>query len=320
MTALITGGSGFIAAELARRLLAEGEAEPVLFDIRPLTSRLQDVADQVEFVQGDLGNFRHVLDAVKAARPEIIYHLGAMLSVPCEADPPAALRANALGTFHVLEAARLFEVRQVVFSSTLATYGQDIREEVLTDHTLQRPVFFYGATKLFAESMGYFYRRKYGLDFRGIRFPSVCGPGSRTPAVSQYIPWMIEESARGNPFTVNVEERTRLPFVYFKDAARALMELQQAPRESIKTVVYIFAGIKPALSAGELADLVRGKAPGARIEFKPDPELQAAFDQYLLPIDDSNARAEWGWKIEYDAERMVDDFLLELREHPQRYA
>jgi hypothetical protein len=90
MTTLITGGTGFIGAEVARLLLAKGEQKPVVFDINPARQRLDDVAEQTEVVRGDLSNFSHVLDVVKAVRPTVIYHLGGMLSVPSEADPAAA--------------------------------------------------------------------------------------------------------------------------------------------------------------------------------------------------------------------------------------
>jgi threonine 3-dehydrogenase len=203
MTTLITGGTGFIGAEVARLLLQKGEKKPFVFDINPALHRLDDVAEETEVVRGDLSNFSHVLNVVKAVKPKAIYHLGGMLSVPSDADPAAALQANVLGTFHVLEAARIFEVPQVFFSSTIGTYSRDIPQDaVLNDYTLQRPLLFYGATKVFCENMGLFYKRKYGLDFRGVRYPSVVGPGVKTPGVVQYTSWAIEESAKGKPFTI----------------------------------------------------------------------------------------------------------------------
>ena len=75
----------------------------------------------------------------------------------------ASMRANALGTFHILEAAKLFDVPQVLFSSTIGTYGLDIRESVIDDSTLQRPQLFYGATKVFGEHMGSFIEENMGL-------------------------------------------------------------------------------------------------------------------------------------------------------------
>ena len=180
MATLVTGGAGFIGLEVVKRLLARGEQRPVVFSRNPSAARLGAIASEVEAVAGDVGNFSHVLDAVKRARPKVIYHLGAMLSVPSDADPATAIQTNAMGTFYILEAARLMGVEQVIFSSSVGTYGYDMPESALTDTTLQRPSLFYGATKAFGEHMGLFYRRKYGLDFRGIRYPSVIGPVSYT--------------------------------------------------------------------------------------------------------------------------------------------
>jgi threonine 3-dehydrogenase len=320
MTTLVTGGAGFVGAEVVRRLLAQGEPRPTVFDLNPSPRRLDDVAEHVEVVRGDLGTFSHVLDVVQRAKPTVIYHLGGMLSAPSEADPAAALRANALGTFHVLEAARLFGVSQVLFASTIGTYGLDIQQPVLDDYTLQRPQLFYGATKVFCEHMGLFYKRKYGLDFRAVRYPGVVGPGIKTPGVGQYASWAIEEPAKGAPFSVWVTPETRCPIIYFKDAARAIVELGAAPADRIKTVNYLIAGVTPIASAGELADLVRAKVPGAQIAFTPDPDLQPILDRLFLPIDDRRAREEWHWAPQYDQERVVDDFLAELQRHPQRYA
>jgi threonine 3-dehydrogenase len=249
----------------------------------------------------------------------VIYHLGGMLSVPSDADPAASFRANAMGTFHVLEAARLLGVAQVLFGSTIATYGMDVREPVVDDYTLQRPQLFYGCTKVFSELLGQFYKRKYGLDFRGVRYPSIVGPGVKTPGIVQYNAWVIEECAKGKPYIMYVKPETRCPVMYFKDSARAIVMLGAAPAENIKMVNYIIAGPTPAASAQELVDLVRSKVPGARIEFQVDEKRQKIIDGFTKPLDDSVARQEWGWKPEYDPERIVEDFLEEMKMHPQRY-
>ncbi|HOO40039.1 MAG TPA: NAD-dependent epimerase/dehydratase family protein [Syntrophales bacterium] len=320
MSILITGGTGFIGTHVARLKLEEGEKDVAVFDINPSLKLLDDIADRVSLIRGDLGNFSHVLNAVKTCRPETIFHLGGMLSVPSDADPAAAFKANAMGTYHVLEAARLFGVPKVIFTSTIGTYGLDLEEgSTITDYSLQRPQLFYGTTKVFCELMGQFYRRKYGLDFRGVRLPSIVGPGVKTPGVVQYTSWMIEESLKGNPYTVYVSPETRTPIMYFKDAALAVIKLAETPRENIKMVVYLVAGAKPVASAQELAEIVKAKIPGARINFKPDMELQQILNKLLHPVDDSVAQREWGWKAKYDQEKIVDDFISEMKNNPQRY-
>ena len=312
MATLITGGAGFIGLEVVRLLLERGESRPAVFSRNPSRQRLGDLADHVEAIAGDLGNFSHVLHAVKQARPERIYHLGGMLSAPSDADPAAAIHTNAMGAFHVLEAARLFEVKQVIFSSSVGVYGYDINADVINDDTLQRPMLFYGATKVFGEHMGLFYKRKYGLDFRGLRYPSVIGPGVTTPGVVQYTSWVIEACARGNPFTIWVTPETRMPVMYIDEAAQAAVQLAEAPQDRIKTVNYLVDGFKPTPSAGELAAAVRAHIPTARIEFAPDPQLQPLVDEIVRPLDDSRAREEWGWTPSYDLDRIVSAFLARL--------
>ena len=312
MTTLVTGGAGFIGREIVRLLLDSGEERPAVFSRNPSRERLGNLADRVEAVAGDIGNFSHVLDAVKKTSPKVIYHLGAMLSVPSDADPASALQTNALGTFYVLEAARLFGVEQVIFSSSVGTYGYDLPSGPLTDDTIQRPALFYGATKAFGEHMGLFYKQKHGLDFRGIRYPSVIGPGATTPGVVQYTSWAIEEPAKGNPFTIWARPDTRIPVMYITEAAEATVQLARAAVEDIKTVNYIVDGRKPTPSDEEIANTVNRRIQGASIDFDPDPDLQKLLDGMSRGIDDSRARAEWGWAPTYDVEQMVDEFLGSL--------
>ena len=171
-------------------------------------------------------------------------------------------------------------------------------------------------TKVFGEHMGLFYRRKHGLDFRGIRYPSIIGPGVRTPGAVQYTSWVIESCAQGRPYTIWVEPETRVPVMYIKDAALATVQLAQAPRQAITTVNYLVNGVTPTPSAGELAEVVRSRVSGARIEFQPDMEIQRLIQESLRPLDDHNARQEWGWKPRYGLESLVEDFLLAVKAHP----
>ena len=90
MGTLITGGTGFIGAAVARLLISRGTTDITLFDVSDSRRRLDDIGDAVTVVKGDVGNFSHVLDAVRLSRAEVIYHLGSMLSLPSERDrqPP----------------------------------------------------------------------------------------------------------------------------------------------------------------------------------------------------------------------------------------
>jgi threonine 3-dehydrogenase len=306
---LVTGGTGFIGAEVIRHVAERGDT-CVAFDLRPNEERLAGLSVEVE--QGDLGDAAAVEAVVERAKPETIYHFGGMLSVPSEADHLASFNANAVGTLNVLEAARKYNVKQVIYSSTMVSYGKDIEGQTIGDATLQRPNLFYGATKVFSEHMGIWFKRKYGIDFRGARFPGIVGPGVKTPGVAQYNAWMIEAAIKGEPFTVWVREDTRHAILYYKDAARAAVQLADADEEKLGREVYVITGPRPSPTAGELAEEVRRQIPGAEISFEVDEERQSVLDDVEREIDDGNARREWGWGEEYGVAEMVGDMREEL--------
>lgn len=317
---LITGGTGFIGRGLVPPLLEEGERLTIFHRSAGAKRWLAPYVDRLEFIRGDIGNFSHVLAAVEQSRPRVIYHFSALLSLLCEDDPASAVQTNAMGTFYVLEAARLFGVEQVIFASSVGTFGYDLQDhEELNDRTPQRPALVYGVTKVFGEQLGRFYRRKYGIDFRGIRYQSIMGPGVRTPGVVQFTSWVLETCARGEGYRFPVPPETTVEVLYIKDAIRATLELARAPRERIRSVNYLLDGIRPAPSAADLAEITRRKIPGAQVSF--DEADSAGRRSMLLrkPINGLYAAQEWGWQPEYDLERAVDDFLFEYHANREFY-
>jgi threonine 3-dehydrogenase len=319
MAVLITGGYGLIGSTLARMLVEKGEKVWVFDKFTP-PQRFQGVADSIKTIPGDLANLSKVMEAVKESAPQVIFHLGGMLSLPANADPQSAYATNVAGTYHVLEAARLFQVPKVIFTSTIATYGLDIQKEVIDDFTLQRPLTMYGATKVFGELLGRFYRTKYQIDFRAVRFPAIIGPGAKTAHISIYNAWAVEKAFSNEPYEIFVEPQIRCPILYFKDAARALTLLNSAPPEAIQMICYLIAGIKPLTSAAELEAAIRKHFPKARLTYKPDPLAMAFHGKNQgLKFEDGVAEKEWGWKPEYSLERTIEDFYAELRKNPERY-
>ncbi len=303
---IVTGGTGFIGTEVIRLLVSWGE-EVVAFDLTPNEERVAGLGVVIE--QGDLGDARRVEEVVGKYRPKIVYHFGGMLSVSSEADHVASFNVNALGTLNVLEAARKHDVRKVIYSSTMVTFGKDIEGQTIDDKTLQRPNLFYGVTKVFGEHIGIWYKRKFGIDFRGIRYPGVVGSGVKTPGVAQYNAWMVEAAIKGEPFTVWVREDTRHAILYYKDAAEAAVRLADAPGENLKREMYVVTSGKPSPTAGELAEEVRRQVPGAEIRFGVDEERQRVLDDVEREIDDSAAREEWDFAPEFGLRDMVRDMV-----------
>jgi threonine 3-dehydrogenase len=319
MSILITGGYGLIGSELARALIENGE-NVWLLDKWVAPQRFLGIERKGTAVQADLGNFSKVLEAVKESRPTVIFHLGGMLSFPSNADPQSAFATNVAGTYHVLEAARLFQVPKVIFTSTIATYGLDIQEPVINDSTLQRPITMYGSTKVFGELLGRFYKTKYGIDFRAVRFPAVIGPGAKTAHISIYNAWAVEKAFYGEPYDIFVTPEIRCPVLYFKDAARSLRLLEAAPLKDIQTVCYLLAGIKPMSSAAELVAAIKKHFPRAVLNYKPEAlAMEFHGKAQGVTYDDHLAEKEWGWRPQYSLERMIADFYEELKGNPERY-
>ena len=106
--------------------------------------------------------------------------------------------------------------------------------------------------------------------------------------------------------------------LYYKDAARAMIKLVQAPEESVRMVCYLVKGIEPDLTVQEMVDMVESRIPEAKLSFDSDPDLTQQY--YDVPsYDDRVAREEWGWKPEYDYVTSLNDFISELRQCPERY-
>ena len=307
MSTLITGGTGFIGAEIARMLVANGADVHVAHRSGNL-GRLEGIADRVQLHQFDLSVPGSASSLLSEVAPDRLFHFGAILTAPGEQDPQALLQANAAGFIEIIEAARLAGTTQVIFASSIGTYGRDTGEGVINDLTLQRPRSVYGVTKVLGENLGAYYRQKYGLDFRGLRYPSIVGPGVTTWSVAQYTSWMIEKPALGEPFDVWVPPEAVVAVLYYQDAARAAIELSDAPTDAIKSINYLVDGVQPTPTAGELADVVRSRIPDAEINFSAPADAVAGS----VRIDDSAAREEWGWRPNFDTAGMVDALIAEV--------
>lgn len=315
MTKLITGGLGFIGTYLARALLKKGE-EVVLFDVVTKSPLIQDIKDNLRIVQGDLASWAEVLEVVKKYKIDGIYHTGALLSASAEEKPITAYHVNAGGTFNILEAARLFNLERVIYLSTIATYGLSIPDTVNED-TIQMPISMYGVTKVFSERLGEYYHRKFGVDFRGLRFPSVIGPGRGPGGASAYSTLIIQEPALGRPYQCFVDEQARIPLLYIKDAVDSLIALYEADNKKLKRRVYNIAGFSP--SAKEVAEEVIKYLPKANIKFMPDPEMVEVVHSWPKYVDEKKAHTEWGWKTKYFLKETVKDFIEEIQKHPEIY-
>ncbi|MCK4782500.1 MAG: NAD-dependent epimerase/dehydratase family protein [Desulfobacteraceae bacterium] len=312
---LITGGHGFLGYYLAKLLLEEGE-EVVLFDVVSESRFTEGIKDRVKTVRGDLRNWVQVLDVVKDNDISCIFHAGALIPPVTEQSPAAAYAVNVTGTFNVLEAARLFGVDRVIYLSTLATFGRDVPRIVPNDAP-QHPPNMYGVTKLCSERLGEYYYTRFGVNFRGVRFPPIIGMGRFDKAQSAYNYLAIQETALGRPYTVYVDTSTTIALLYVKDAVWSLVDLKNAEDRKLTRRVYNLYGF--STTAQELVDSVERCIPEAQTDFKPDQEMITLVENLPQRLDDTLAREDWGWSTRYSLDQAVEDFIREIRAHRAIY-
>ena len=316
MSKLITGGTGYIGAELARLIVERGE-EPVLFDVAVNRERVAGIEKRVKLVRGDLADYSEVLNVVKNNDVAEIYHLGSVLTGVAEENPWAAFQANVVGTYNVLEAARIFGAKKMMFTSTLGTYGIGFGD-VIDDNTIQRPITMYGCGKLYGEGLGRFYNKKFGLDFRSVRFAYMVGWGVRTP--NHWAPPMIEDAIMGKKHDcIYATPETAVSLIHVKDAALACLKVLEAPAENIKTMNYNVTGVPQHVSAGELEGILKKRYTKFRVTYQKET-LPGVLEQNRMygrvkRFDDSRAREEWGWRPQYGTpEAIVEQMESEFKQ------
>jgi len=309
---LITGGLGFLGSSLAKSLIEDGE-EVILFDCNPSRQEFvknYNIKDKLKIIQGDLTNWWDVLDVVKNNNIDCIYHLGAILATNAELNPQMAYMVNIKGTFHILEVARLFSVKSVLFPSTIATYGPNA-PSIVDDEIAQYPTNIYGTTKAICERLGESYYYKFSVNFRSVRFPAIVGM-RRVRSVSSYTSEIILEPALGHPYQVYVDKSTQCPFIYIKDAVRALINLKRANENTLKRRVYNIESI--SLTAEQEADTVKKYLPQAKIEFLPDEKVMKILNAWPKGVNGANASKEWGFQLKYSLDDIVKELVEEIKQ------
>jgi len=224
---LVTGGAGFIGSNLVRALLERGDTVRVL-DNFSTGNRANLEGLDVEIVEGELRSYERVHNAVRGS--EIVFHLGALGSVPRSVqDPLTSSAVNVEGTLNVLLAARDEGVRRVVFSSSASVYGSSAqlpaREELPPD-----PISPYGVAKLAAERYCVSFSRVYeSFETVVLRYFNVFGP--RQSPFSQYaagVPLFISAVAAGEPITIYGDGEQSRDFTFVANVVDATLRAADA--------------------------------------------------------------------------------------------
>lgn len=224
MKVVVTGGAGFIGANLSRVLLGSDAIDEVVVLDDLSTGSLDNIAGlDVTFVEGSILDTETLAACVNGASS--VVHLAARPSVPRSVkDPVASHAANATGTLNVLEAARAAGGVQVVVASSSSVYGSN---PVLPKHEdlATRPMSPYGASKLAAEAYTLAYGSSYDMCTLAFRFFNVFGPlQAAGHAYAAVIPAFLDAALRGEPLPVQGDGSQTRDFTYVETVARVLTD------------------------------------------------------------------------------------------------
>jgi threonine 3-dehydrogenase len=305
---LITGGTGNLASRLLVPLVRRGD-DITLLDVQESPDTTIPEIKECRTVIGDLSAKDEFLELVRESRIDSIFHMAAILSGDAEDDSERAWKVNMEGTRNVLEAARLFDVGKVVFTSTVATFGDGLPEPVDVDAP-QWPVSLYGATKVAGERLGVYYYHRYGLDFRCVRLTAVTAPRGAPGGASGFCSLLYREAVENGKYDFYLKPETRAPIIYVEDAVRALLDLHDAPSGALTRRVYQVSGIGP--SAEEMAASVKARLPHVEIGYKPDPVRNAIVESWPKQLDASDAARDWGWESRFDLDQMTEAMIATL--------
>lgn len=186
----ITGSSGFIGSNLAKRILTTEPDTKVIgldnmndyYDVRIKEARLAELQKfaNYTFIQGNLADKELINSIFEQYHPNIVVNLGAQAGVRYSiTNPDAYIESNMIGFYNILEACRHYPVEHLVYASSSSVYGSNKKVPYSTDDKVDNPVSLYAATKKSNELMAHAYSKLYNIPSTGLRFFTVYGPAGR---------------------------------------------------------------------------------------------------------------------------------------------
>ncbi len=306
----MTGAGGQIGSWLVPELRRTyGDASVLATDVRTLGA---EVVDAGPFQVLDATDVRAVGQAVMRHEADAIFHLAAILSAVGERDPRLAWHVNMTALEAVLEVAR--EQGCAVFMpSSIGVFGPESPKNPTPQDTVMRPRTVYGITKVAGELLCDYYHRRYGVDTRGVRYPGLISYGA--PPGGGTTDWAVDifyQAVEHGRYTCFLGEGTQLDMMYMPDAIRAAIGIMEAdPERLVHRNAFNVTAMQ--LAPETLAAEIRKHVPDFALDYEVDPVRQSIAESWPDRIDDAAARAEWGWKPEYDVAAMTADMLEHLK-------
>ncbi len=316
---LVTGGTGFIGSYVIKALLEQGR-EVVCLDVRSFTPEgrflLGPLVERVVVEEGSVDDWARLLHVVKEHRPRDVIHLATITNpVYLFTNPMPGVRVNFLGTVHVLEAARLFELRRIVYFSSIGVLPAKQYEPIDAAHPIflpreAVPTGVYGASKIAGEAFCFAYHQAFGTDFRTIRPSAVYGFGMQWPI---YVKPMVEGAVRGEVVTFPSGGPFPRDYTHASDVASLALACLDAPDDADR--IFYGATGRPLVTAAEVARMVMELVPGSRIDI---PDVLTDADRMELPyrgrLSIDNARRQLGWEPRFkDLRDGLADYIERYR-------
>lgn len=305
---LVTGSLGQIGTELTPYLRNICGSDKVVASAKNITEGIENVTKEGPFELVDVTKPEEIKAALKKYDIGTIYHLASLLSATGENNPQALWAVNMNGLNNILEAAREYKCA-VFFPSSIAVFGPGSPKDKTPQDTVTRPTSIYGVSKVAGELLCDYYHQKYGLDIRGLRYPGVISnaalPGGGT---TDYAVHIFYDAIRVGSYTCFLREDSSIDMIYMPDVLEGAVQVMEAdPEKLIHRNAFNVSAI--TITPGKLAEELKKYIPGFTISYDIDPVRQAIADSWPNSLDDSAARAEWGWNPKYGLEKMTKDML-----------
>ncbi|WP_396163927.1 NAD-dependent epimerase/dehydratase family protein [Flavobacterium sp.] len=308
---LIIGACGQIGTELTAKLRATyGVTNVIATDIRKLNN---EVVNNGIFEVVNALDYNQIEHLIEQYHITDVYLMAALLSATAEKNPAFAWDLNMNSLFHVLNLAKAGKIKKIFWPSSIAVFGPTTPRHQTPQYTIMEPSTVYGISKQTGERWCEYYYKQYGVDVRSIRYPGLiswsteAGGGTTDYAVDIY-----HKAITDGKFTSFLSENTELPMMYMDDAIKATIQIMQAPLDQIKIrSSYNLAAM--SFTPKQIGAAITKHYPEFKLSYAPDFRQKIA-DSWPASIDDSSARADWGWTNDFDMTTMTEAMFKNLKE------
>ncbi|MBG0781986.1 MAG: NAD-dependent epimerase/dehydratase family protein [Bacteroidales bacterium] len=307
---LVIGCSGQIGSELTLALRKlYGNDNVFATDIKQAPA---DILESGPFHILDVLDYNNLLHFAVRYNITQVYNLAAVLSGNAEKIPQQAWEINMKSLMNTLELGRDSDAKKLFWPSSIAVFGPTTPRHNTPQMTVMEPNTVYGISKLAGERWGEYYHKRYGVDFRSLRYPGLisykteAGGGTTDYAVEIYY-----EAIRNRSYECFLSEDTALPMMFMDDAIHATIKLMQTDggKLSLRSS-YNVGGM--SFTPKEVAAAIKKHIPDFKISYNPDFR-QAIAESWPASIDDSVARKDWGLNDTFDLDSMTELMLQEIK-------